>query len=85
MSQAFYADHVITQRQLRTMVLSGFSINLPVVIGLITKKCGQNCSAVLSLMAESNYKNIKRKHQAGLVSFSGGLRIIILYHSQKVK
>ena len=33
------------------------------------KKCGQHCNAVLSLVAESNDKNLKRKHQAGLESF----------------
>ena len=33
------------------------------------KKCGQHCNAVLSLVAESNDKNLKRKHQAGLGSF----------------
>ena len=33
------------------------------------KKCGQHCNAVLNLVAESNGKNLKRKHQAGLGYF----------------
>ena len=38
MAQSLYTDHFLTQRQIRTMVLSGCAINLSVVIILITKE-----------------------------------------------
>ena len=37
MDRSLYASYVLTRRQLRTMVLSGCTINFPVVIGLISK------------------------------------------------
>ena len=69
MAQALYAAHVQNSKATNNQGVVRMRHNFESGNWFQHKKCVQHCNAVLNLVAESNDKNLKIKHQGGLVSF----------------